>query len=86
MDYTSIQEQIHTGYFDHSDDMLVMSDTEREELETITDTIHDLAGDYPKFESVEDARQFLNNLEQYIETEGYSPSHAYDLVMKDMGL
>jgi hypothetical protein len=86
MDYTSIQEQIHTGYFDHSDDMLVMSDTEREELETITDTIHDLAGDYPKFESVEDAQRFLSGLENYIEVESYGPGHAYDLVMKDMEL
>lgn len=86
MDYTSIQEQQITGYFDNTDDMFIMTKEEIEELTDLQDHIFDLVGDYPHFVTIDDARQFVDSLEYQIETEGHSPSFAYDLVVGEMGL
>jgi hypothetical protein len=68
------------------DSVFIMTDAEIEELTDLQDAIYDIVGDYPHFVSLDDARQFYDSLEYLIETEGYSPGHAYDSVVTEMGL
>jgi hypothetical protein len=68
------------------DTMFILTDEELREIAALEDYIYDIAGDYPKFVTVNDAKNFAGALEYYVETEGYSPSHAYEAALKDMDL
>lgn len=66
--------------------LAVMTTSELDELTDLEDHLLDVTGEYHNFMSLNDARQFAESIEYYMETEGYSAAVATNFTKRDMGL